>query len=259
MSGLPLMPSEADKVYDTRYRSWIHDIALDPAGRPVIVFAVFASEFDHRYRYARWTGSAWKSYGITSAGGSISDSREPHYSGGITLDHENPSVVYLSREVDGVHEVETWRTPDGGRSWERSALTSGSGTENVRPISPRGLASFADDMSVVWMRGRYDHYVAYATDITTRLLNGGNLPPLAESSTSPRSGRAPLTVSVDGRASRDPDGAIATWRWGFGDGTQGNGARASHTYRAPGRYFVKLTVTDEAGDRDAIVSELVVR
>jgi hypothetical protein len=258
MSRLPLSPREVDKVYDTDSRSWIHDIALDSSGRPVIVFAAFASPSNHHYRYARWTGTAWKWHRITPAGGSISDSREPHYSGAITLDHENPSVVYLSREVGGMHEVETWRTPDGGTTWRRQAVTSGSSVENVRPISPRGLQAFDDDMSVVWMRGNYDHYLNYKTDITTRLLNGGNIPPIAEAKASPRTGQAPLSVRFDGTGSRDSDGSIADWAWDFGDGAQGSGSASSHTYGSPGRYFVKLTVTDDAGDKDVFVTEVVV-
>ncbi len=254
MAGLPLAPSETDKIYDTSYRSWVHDIALDSRGRPIIVFAVFPSTSDHRYYYARWTGLRWRRYEIAPAGGMISDSREPHYSGGITLDHENPSVVYLSREVRGVHEVETWRTPDGGPTWRRQAVTSGSRAENVRPVSPRGLLSFDNNMSVVWMRGNYGHYVDYQTDITTRLLNGGNVPPAAEAAVSPRSGRAPLSVRFDGRRSKDSDGSIVSWSWRFGDGSLANGRTVSHTYSSPGRYFVRLTVTDDWGDKDVLVT-----
>ena len=260
-SSLPLAPADADKVYDSASPAWVHDIAVDRAGRPVVVFAAFKSESEHHYRYARFDGRAWHYRPITPAGGPIAaaNAREPHYSGGITLDHENPSVVYLSREVGGVHEVETWRTPNGGTTWSRQAVTSRSPTENVRPISPRGLRSFASDMSVVWMRGRYDHWVTYRTDITTRLLSGGNLPPIAEASASPRSGGAPLRVQFDGRASRDPDGSALRFHWNFGDGTRGTGRAPAHTYRSRGRYFVTLTVTDPAGARDAFVNEVVVR
>ena len=258
-SQLPLSPSEADKVYDTDSKAWIHDIAYDSSGRPIIAFAAIDSSGQHHYRYARWTGTSWKWYRVTPAGRSIADSgREPYYSGGITLDHENPSVVYLSRQVNGMFEVETWRTPDGGATWTREAVTSGSSVENVRPISPRGLLAFDDDMSVMWMRGTYVHYVDFRTDITTRLLNGGNIPPIADGTTSPRLGQAPLSVQFDGRGSRDPDGSITAWSWDFGDGAQGSGSTPSHTYTSPGRYFVKLTVTDNAGDRDVFVTEVVV-
>lgn len=258
MSELPLLPSEADLVYDTSHRTWIHDVAVDGAGRPVMVFAVLVAPDAHEYHYARWTGSAWQEALITPAGGSIDESgKEPQYSGGIALDHENPEVVYLSREVRGVHEVEQWTTADGGSSWSGEAITSASTVKNVRPVSPRGLRSLAEDMSVVWLRGEYDHYLAYRTEITTRLLNGGNVPPMAAFTHAVRRGGAPLAVLFDGAASRDPDGSIAAWEWDFGDGVRATGSTASHTYGAPGTYFPRLTVTDEAGDRDVFVSEVV--
>ena len=263
MGKLPLSPKEADSVFDTDEKTWVHDIALDRAGRPIIVFTTLPSETKHNYRYARWTGKAWKTFPVTAAGGSIGDGsgRDRYYSGGITLDHENPSVVYLSREVKGTFEVETWQTSDGGRTWTRKAVTSGSSTQNVRPISPRGLRSFFDDMSVVWMRGAYSHYLNYQTDITTRLLNGGNIPPIAEA-TKPApvtgSGAKPRTLRFSGYRSRDPDGRRLAYAWDFGDGARASGKYVSHTYARPGRYYAALTVTDEDGDRDVFVTEVTV-
>jgi PKD repeat protein len=55
-------------------------------------------------------------------------------------------------------------------------------------------------------------------------------------------------VSFDGSASKDPDGSITAFSWSFGDGSPaGSGAKPTHTYRAPGTYTAKLTVTDSAG------------
>jgi hypothetical protein len=53
-----------------------------------------------------------------------------------------------------------------------------------------------------------------------------------------------LDISVDGANSIDPDGAIASYEWDFGDGTTASGATVSHTYADYGTYTVTLTVTD---------------
>src|SRR5262249_37517260 len=55
------------------------------------------------------------------------------------------------------------------------------------------------------------------------------------------------SLSVNGSASNDPDGNIASYAWDFGDSTGGSGATASHMYSTPGQYTVKLTVTDNDG------------
>ncbi|MGO4592525.1 PKD domain-containing protein [Leifsonia sp. 2TAF2] len=56
-----------------------------------------------------------------------------------------------------------------------------------------------------------------------------------------------LGVAVNGGASSDPDGTIASYAWNFGDGSTGTGATASHTYAAAGNYTITLTVTDNRG------------
>lgn len=174
LDGLPLVPESIDRVYDARgsgAHAWVWDIALAPEGRPVIVYAVFPAEDDHRYRYARWDGTRWDDHEIC-AGGSwfpepIPDARGRryyvYYSGGVTLDHDDPSIVYVSREIDGIHEIEKWTTPDGGRTWEALPITCGSSEDNVRPVAPRGRAPGGPE--VIWMHGGYEHYTLYDTSL----------------------------------------------------------------------------------------------
>jgi PKD repeat protein len=254
----PIAPGEGDLVYDGIEQAWVHDVAADSAGRPVIVFASFPTATDHRYHYARWTGSAWDVHQITPAGGTFrEDGGSPDYSGGITLDHEDPSRVYLSRQVGSSFHVEQWTTGDGGATWTSQAITSAPG-KNVRPISPRGMGATGGDMSVIWMNGAYPSYVAYDTEIHALMAGTTNAQPIADAEPAVRSGRAPLEVNFATTASRDPDGSIASYAWDFGDGTTGIGPEPSHTYAAGGRYFPALTVTDDAGASATVVEEILV-
>ena len=175
LTELPVERDRADRVYDgdgPAGRSWLWDIAADPLGRPVIVYAAFPSEDDHRYRYARWNGDAWENHDITAAGSwfpTVPEGYnlfEPYYSGGICLDHDDPSVVYLSRPVEGVFEIERWWTPDGGVTWESAPVTAGSAMNNVRPVVPRN--SRLGGPSVIWMHGPYADYMNYGTDLRAR-------------------------------------------------------------------------------------------
>ncbi|MFT4225559.1 PKD domain-containing protein [Micropruina sp.] len=59
-----------------------------------------------------------------------------------------------------------------------------------------------------------------------------------------------LKVDVNGSASSDPDGTIASYKWEFGDGSDpvtGSSPTADHTYATAGDFTIKLTVTDNRG------------
>jgi hypothetical protein len=178
IDALPFQPRQADCVYDGRQtgvRAWIWDVAVDADGRPVIVYARLPAESDHRYHYARWTGKRWDDHELCAAGGWFPTTaagkreREPHYSGGVVLDHDDPTVVYLSRPIDGVFEIERWSTADGGETWSHASITSGSKHHNVRPVVVRGHAS-RPGFRVAWMElaGGYEHYTRFHAAIRAR-------------------------------------------------------------------------------------------
>ncbi|HVT00369.1 MAG TPA: PKD domain-containing protein [Solirubrobacterales bacterium] len=56
-----------------------------------------------------------------------------------------------------------------------------------------------------------------------------------------------IPAAFDGAGSTDPDGAIASWKWAFGDGWIAEGANVSHTYSGPGTYNAELSVVDDEG------------
>ncbi len=158
-------------------RSWIWDIALDQKGLPVLVYTRLPDESRHIYHYARFDGKKWIDTRITPGGSWFprtpqgKKEPEPHYSGGVVLDQVDPSIVYLSRPVDGVFEIEEWKTLDAGKTFTRRAITSHSKYSNVRPVSVRSRVG-SSGPRVLWMniRGRYVHYTNYETSIKMNLL-----------------------------------------------------------------------------------------
>ncbi len=175
LETLPVRPEEADLVYDgtvESVRSWVWDLALDAEGAPIAVFTKLPREDAHEYHYARWDGRGWVDYSITAAGGWFPETPvgqvepEPHYSGGVVLDHDEPASVYLSRPVDGVFQIERWTTPDGGESWSSTRLTR-TAEHSVRPVVGRGR--WSGGSPVLWMENRaYVHYTDY--DAKIRML-----------------------------------------------------------------------------------------
>ncbi len=74
-----------------------------------------------------------------------------------------------------------------------------------------------------------------------------NQPPVARFTYSPENPTAGLPITFDASSSADPDGTIVSYAWDFGNGQQGSGAVVRHTYYQPGRYTVRLAVTDDRG------------
>jgi len=171
-TALDIDNNEAETVYDaSNGKGWIWDITTDENGYPVMVYAVFPNDQDHRYYYSRWTGLEWYTTELTQGGPWFpqtpagDNEPEPNYSGGISLDYDNPNVVYLSKPVDGVFEIWKWTTSDNGHTWDSIAITSNTpeGILNVRPIVPRHHKQGFFD--VLWMRGTYVHYTNYSTAV----------------------------------------------------------------------------------------------
>jgi putative BNR repeat neuraminidase len=166
LAHAPIVPRQADLVYDGKAAhtsGWVWDVAFDTDGRPVVVYATFPNTNNHAYWYAKWDGRRWVSHFLTFAGPSISPGTiEKQYSGGIALDHTHPSTLFLSRQVAGRFEIERWSTHDGGYNWQHSTVVR-NGTDNVRPIVPRGWTH--GPMGLLWLRGNYGSYTTYRTSI----------------------------------------------------------------------------------------------
>lgn len=166
MGATPFDAADMTVVYDGgAKKTWIHDIALDGSGDPVVVFVKFESDTDHRYWYGRWTGSAWDTNEIVAAGGPIptdsvgANPLETYYSGGIVLDHEDPTIAYASVGLGSdLWEIRRYVTADGGATWDYDVI-SPTGGKNVRPAAVR---DHDGTVRVLWMRGTYASYVDYS-------------------------------------------------------------------------------------------------
>ena len=171
---LPLQFTNIDKVYDavpSNIRSWIWDIALKE-GSPVITYARFPSEHDHIYHYAYWEDDQWVDHEIVNSGSWMPSLRqgdrvrEAHYSGGIVLDHQEPSRIYLSRNVMGKFEIEQRILRDG--RWSSNFLTGSSSFNNVRPYVV--YRSPAEGTILLWMNGHYRHYTEYDMAVKMHII-----------------------------------------------------------------------------------------
>jgi hypothetical protein len=173
-SSLPVEPRQTDIVYDaltSKEKAWIWDVAEDRQGDPVIVYSRFPNDSSHIYYYARWDKGKWLNQKLLNSGRWFPQTKpgtvetEPNYSGGIILDHEDPSTVYLSRMKNEKFEIEKWTTSDKGKHWNVTEVTSNSAHDNVRPFVIRNHPNDGSPV-VLWMNvKKYIHYTDYETAV----------------------------------------------------------------------------------------------
>jgi PKD repeat protein len=90
-------------------------------------------------------------------------------------------------------------------------------------------------------------------------LTANDLAPAASFTISPNPATTGSGAVFNGTGSSDPDGSIASYTWGFGDGSPAaGGAAPTHVYSTTGSYEVKLTVTDNGGQTGSVTHTVVV-
>jgi PKD repeat protein len=138
-----------------------------------------------------------------------------------------------SRDPDGSIVKYEWDLNYDGRAFTVDATGQKASTSY-----PDGLATIIVALRVTDDKG--------ASHITATQVKVENVAPMAEAG-GPYAGQVGSPITLAGTAT-DPglvDQVGLTYRWEFGDGSEGYGSIVSHSYAQAGSYEVKLTVTDK--------------
>lgn len=184
-SADPWGPDDGPDDWIPSGRAWTWDIHYSRDGHPVCAFQVqrdnvTGSGWNHDriyYYYARWTGSVWQRRFIAQAGRGLY-SNEDDYGGGMSIDPEDPRVVYISSNaadpfdlssIDKIplaanerYEIYRGFTDDGGLTFSWTPVTENSAADNLRPIVPE---NHGHTRHLLWFYGSYTSYTNFDTKV----------------------------------------------------------------------------------------------
>lgn len=148
-----------------------------------------------------------------------------------------PLSVRFTDKSSGSVKAWRWDFGDGGRSQARNPTRiyqkPGAYTVTLRAYGPGGMG-VKTEKALIQVQPMVS-------------------PPVAAFFADPTAGPAPLTVHFSDQST----GQVTDWQWNLGDGNTGSGRNLVHTYSAPGKYTVKLTVTGPDGSDSKTLTELV--
>lgn len=174
--GGPLMPAEAECIYEGGESNvaWCSSIVTDSKGRPHAAFSTRRSKADHRFHRALWDGASWQVNEVAFAGSGLYDA-ELDYTGLISLDPTEPTVAYISSDVEpgsgqptNTHEIYTANLPQGVSRAEVNwrVITRDSPYRNLRPVCVAG----GGHKVLLWLRGPWRTYTDYDCDVVGVVL-----------------------------------------------------------------------------------------
>ena len=133
-------------------------------------------------------------------------------------------------------------------SWYNWTWGDGNTSSLTVPAGYHVYDAFWVDKDVNVTLNATDSEYAWATHTEQITVTDRPLPPIARFTATVDN--ATRSVTVDGRASSDPNGNLMWFNWTWGDGSWTNGTRAAgfdvetHQYPANGTYTITLTVVD---------------
>ncbi|RYD23895.1 MAG: hypothetical protein EOP88_02355 [Verrucomicrobiaceae bacterium] len=264
-SDSPWGPSQGPDDWIPTGRGWTWDVHYGEDSHPVAVFQVqrdnvTGNGWNHDriyYYYARWTGTGWQKRFIAQAGRGIYSS-EDDYGGGMTLDPEDPRIVYISTNAaspfaltDTINvplapneRYEIWRgfTADGGLTFNWTPVTENSPADNFRPIVP---ANTGRSECLLWFHGTYTSYTNFSAKVLARL---------GEPAVTFRSWAETNAVSSDSEADDDGDGIGNLLEYALGSDPRKSSGRPLPTI-SQGSFNFTLAPGTRSLDRLVEVSE----
>lgn len=152
-------------------------------------------------------------------------------------------TLYLSKWFPSPFFIRRWRL-------------EGPNLDSLAPVAADGGQPFLNNHFGITLKFGPDGSLYYCHSTVDQSPDGeigrirfvGGDPPVASFTTDPTPARgpAPFTVTFTD-TSVDPDGAIVSRSWDFGDGETAFEPNPTHTYGAPGTYIARLTVVDDDG------------
>lgn len=190
------------------------------------------------------SGLGGKVYGTSRINGNWTEYHQinqgNHKKGFVDIDvdkYDNLHAVY------GIGSNIYYNTANNKGVWGKEVRISNDNETHFPSIS-------ADDygyVHIVWCTGDE----GYDGDVKYTKKKAGDTPnldsPVAIFTYSPENGVPPLEVTFDASGSYDPDGAIVSYTWNFGDGEIGSGIKPTHIFTQKGIYTITLTVMDNDG------------
>lgn len=178
LENLPFKPEDATLVYDgkiTNERAWIYDIYASDNTHPVIAYAKYPTEEEHIYCYAWFEDNKWNSSVVVNSGKWFPETpegeheREPHYSAGLTINPNKKHDLFISRDINGIYEIEEWTLDTDKNKWSSKAITQNSLKSQVRPFTVKAKG---EKTYLMWLTvDRYIHYTNFKTGIKLAVIS----------------------------------------------------------------------------------------
>lgn len=134
-------------------------VKLGADGHPRALFPTYRGSADHRWRWAKWNGSAWSSVEVCQDGWDADDGRDTVAAGGC-LDMTANGRAWISRNVSGVNQVFRYVTSDDATFYETQWTTGSPGK-----VRPAPVWNGPSDLTVLWLVGDSDPPPAFSVGI----------------------------------------------------------------------------------------------